>query len=483
MLYAHHSHDRLRKASQENTILRKLMQTARCASALAALCCVAVCQSVSTRIANDPEKAVLPQPCATDPVYREFERIQADAYVSDKEFNFRLLLDSDSQNKVQRDVIKELNRRSIHSTGVLTPPPGFDAEIQTELTQMKVPTCYEIPGIYFMIDKYAKDVETARRELGLPLADLPRFGSLPSNDINAYTYPSSDGHGEVIAINYQLFNFIYQLAELSVHAVDPAFDSRTHSQAELITQGLLNISYNSQAKDTFVAAIVGLLLGKPIARGPVSPSEEPLVIFFGGAMERFVFAHEYGHLIKGHLSHKMPIPTGATGTHEYEVFSRTWQQELEADSVGLQLLSHILLRSAEENPSAAQGYIYALKAPLFFFDSLELLDRARFMDANGAMPPQLTNDDKSRLRRCADGTMRDSDKDKCAKDMLGTHPPAWLREERLRKAIEDTLAHLPQSMHNTSAVQKADEVIFSLDLFADETSTQILERLNQLNGN
>src|SRR5258708_30842825 len=109
-------------------------------------------------------------------------------------------------------------------------------------------------------------------------------------------------------------------------------------------------------------------------------------------------------MIKGHLSTKRPFPGGATGSRQYEVFARSWQQEFEADSVGLELIIQVLLGAAAENPGAYAYYIYALKAPLFFFDCLVLLDRAKVMQRTETKPQQMTESNKASARRCTVGT-------------------------------------------------------------------------------
>lgn len=442
------------------------------------LCAIAHASGTTATISG-AEQDVLPQPCATDPVYQEFERIQADAYLSDRDLQFRLFLDPDLQARIRQRVIQDLRRRVADTHAVLAVDPGSGREIETKLANLKTPTCYENAALYFMIEKYARDVETARRELYLPLPRIPKFGSLPGNDINAHTYPLLNGRGEVIAINSQLFTFIYKMTALAVLSVDPTFSTRRPSEAEEITQALIAISYNQRAKQDFASAIVGLLLGKPVARGPVNPAQEPLLVSLAAAIERFVFAHEYGHLIKRHLSCKVTISTGATGNDENVVFARTWQQEFEADLVGSQLMVHILRRLSEENPSLTQYFVYALKAPLFFFKCMELLDQAKEMQETGKMPVQKSQSNKALIRRCAEGRIADSERTQCADAMADDHPPAWLREERLQKEIDQVLAKLPKSQKNSAASNKADELLFNLAIFWQETSTQILKQLTE----
>jgi hypothetical protein len=163
--------------------------------------------------------------------------------------------------------------------------------------------------------------------------------------------------------------------------------------------------------------------------------------------------------------------------------ARTWKQEFEADVIGSQLLIQSLRGGAADNPDASAYYVFGMKAPLFFFECMELLDQTRFILENRTMPPVLSDEDKALVRSCADRKMSPAAR-RCAVEVLGTHPPAWLRREQLEKMIKDKLAQQPKRTVTTLAAQKADEMIFSIDLFWKETSRQLLEQIvKQGNGN
>ncbi len=431
--------------------------------------------------AEDVTQNVLPQPCATDPAYQEFEKSQIAAYESDDQ-DFRIFLDPNFQDKVLQDTIGHLRRRS-HDRPKRFPREGGDiGNIQDDANRLRLPTCFENRAIYFIMSHLAGDVENARQQLGLPLHGKARFGSISSNDINAYTYLTADGKDGVIALNYQLFNFTRRMTELAAKAIDTDLKGLRLSQAQVITQGLLAVSYNNEAKNRFVKTLRGLLLGNPLGPSDIermSADEEILVAFFVGAMDRFVFAHEYGHLIKNHLSGRTTIPIGVEGSQEFQVAARTWQQEFEADEVGLALLTEILLGSAQEYPKTAGYYVFALKAPLFLFDCLEFIDRERFMHDNHTMPGELSDGDKAVIRRCANGGISAQDKVRCETELHSAHPPAWLRRERLQVRIDKTLSHIPQEITGTTLEQKSDELLFSINLLWTETSTKILESFSK----
>jgi len=480
----------------------------RCACGALLLCLVVAASADGNTLDSDPENDVLGPPCAKDVAYREFEKIQADAYLSDG-ISFRIFLDKKLIDQIEEHTSRNLRDRSgQHNSAnrnTIDIPPGFDRQIQSEMANLKIPTCYENPLYYFMIEQYARDIETARRELGLPLpGGAARFGSIASNDINAYTYPSSDGRNGIIAINVQLLRFISQMTQLAVSAVDPVWHQDKPDHAAMLAQGLMAISYNAEAQDNFIETILSLLAGRPGPKiRPLDAASETLAVFFTNSMERFVFGHEYGHLIKGHVSPQRPISSGATGYSEHQVFARTWPQEFEADEVGLQLLTHILARSSGQNPKYSQYYLYSLEAPLFFFDSMEVLDRARFMERYAVMPPEPSDSEKSLVRDCADamlrsvqkpgcalvnkcagGTASESEVDWCEHEMLTTHPPAWLRRERLQHLIDNTFMHIPNRPEVKAAAHKGDEMRFSIGLLGQATSAQMLKRIIQeTNGN
>lgn len=422
------------------------------------------------------EEDQLPPACATDPDYKEFERIQAAAYMTGSALDFRIALSPNFEDEVVRSTINAVRRRSHEKNMAIPIRPGDTADFEAAISHITIPTCYENPVYYFMITNLANDAYLAGEELGLSGPELPKFGSLPSNDINAYTYPTRNGRGKIIAINAQLFNFIPRMTQVAASAVDPTMGRVVDSDGKIIAEMLMGISYNQGAKDNFVGSLLGLLRGKPIGKMPADPSREALNVFFAGAMERFVFAHEYGHVLKRHWSQSVMLPTAATGSEEFEVLARSWPQEFEADAIGLRLVMQMLRGGAADNPQLSAYYIYALKAPLFLFECMEILDEARFIVENHRQPPVLNDQAKALLRECPNNTKPDTGQP-CGMEVVGSHPPAWLRRERLEKTINDRLAVLPNRALTAVAAQKGDEMIYSVRLFWKQCSPLLLKEV------
>jgi hypothetical protein len=405
------------------------------------------------------EESVLPVLCATDPIYREFEQVQAAIYSEEANDTFHHLLSSDEVTGIRKRVLELVSRRI----------PGSEDRVARALDRFRAPTCYENPFLYFRMALYSKDVDAARRSLNIPLKSKIRFGSLPSSDINAYTYLMSNGRDSVVAFNAELFIFVEQLSSLAVGAVDPEIKNR--ELADTLTDNLLSISYNPEAKRRFVDTVVALIAGRPIATAAIDSSRELLVVSLTNAIERFLFAHEMGHIVKEHTSPIVILPGGATGISEYSVYARSWAQEFEADEVGFQLLTEILSGSAVEYPAYDQYYYFAMKAPLVFFEMVEVLDTARAVREAPRQTIGLTEADRGRIRQCAVAWQT------ACSNWGEMHPPAWLREERLLDQLERSLKRKPLTDKRRAALQKADEVRLSIATFARETAPIIAERM------
>src|SRR5947209_14558154 len=86
------------------------------------------------------------------------------------------------------------------------------------------------------------------------------------------------------------------------------------------------------------------------------------------SMERFGRAHEYGHLIAGHLDATQPAANPLAGEEVKELVP-TGDQEAEADAVGFGLYMEAGLESGEDH---AQSYAGAD----LFFSVLDVMERA-----------------------------------------------------------------------------------------------------------
>ena len=133
-----------------------------------------------------------------------------------------------------------------------------------------------------------------------------------------------------------VMSFIFDMAQFAAATIQ-ASDLDSRSEADVIKHMDSRISNSPLMQQQFAVLVNSLLIGRPSRRPGFGTSNTMLAATFNAGMQRFVIAHEFGHLIAHHLSTWKTMPAGIVGVSEYKVLDRTWPQEFEADSIGLQL--------------------------------------------------------------------------------------------------------------------------------------------------
>ena len=198
---------------------------------------------------------------------------------------------------------------------------------------------------YSALTDLVEDVKRAVARLGHELPEEVAFGLLPTGLVNGRARAVPAG-GLAIAIDDGLFNFVYSLAKaIATFCKVTVIDTATIPELEVswIDNDIARaVRTNEDAncrwlEILFATFVIGypnevpqrLLLGDRIL------FYVPLVT----AVEFFVVAHEFGHLILGHYERnhtasrrKMP------GGVEVDEFETQREEELEADRLGLELL-------------------------------------------------------------------------------------------------------------------------------------------------
>jgi len=383
--------------------------------------------------------------CATDPTYKYFEAIQRTAYQSSP-ITREMWQNVEALKRSLKENDKELRQRP-NSLGSGSPVTDKDSDrITNAVLSQKLPTCYENPLIYYMLNEYVKRIELARKQLGFSLNLPPKFGSLPTADINAYTYPATTVRDSVIAFNTQLFMFAYQMTKVTMPTISVSNDTRTKRvEVDLSLDGAKrSIERNGDLKTNFAMALLEFLLLVDPSTEPLDQAYDAVLINFTEGMEMFAVAHEYGHVIKAHsivrtkqmqLFSEEVTDTPASAT----VVLRSWQQELEADQVGLQLVIQALRHPADGDPVTNKRWLYSVYGALFFFKCMDMIDNAKYIRDQGQAMPLRSPAEEEYIRAVADGRVTADQHKKYDSLKLEDHPPAWLRLERVRKALDDYL--------------------------------------------
>jgi hypothetical protein len=151
--------------------------------------------------------------------------------------------------------------------------------------------------------------------------------------VNALTYRTSDLRFLVL-LNYGFTNTFYILTKLCTSRM--AFNSEERSsgwEPEIPLKHLQD--YVKRYFDAYVSSNGHSLIPDHI----VTPRESqmPILANIVNYGERFVIAHEMGHIIAGHLKQGKLAPL-SLADHPVEVYEGTFEDEYEADQLGFEVV-------------------------------------------------------------------------------------------------------------------------------------------------
>lgn len=281
------------------------------------------------------------------------------------------------------------------------------ALMKSEIRDRKLPTQYENPSLYFLMIKLAEEIEEALSAYSMKMPVLPALGTLPTGRVNAMAIAIPNNEYLVVFEN-QLFIFALLISKVVARAIP--FREMINGQSLFSTDEAdieRNINENPVIVQRFMELISAyLILGHPGA-APQYILEEPYMRFSSilrDSMELFVMGHEYGHILSGHLSADQ-LPAHLLGEESVNEIARSWQQELEADAVGLQLLIPAMQKKRGMDLSLSYW------GADLFFSCNEVLERGASI-LNTGQPDQ---------RR------------------IGSHPHAELRRQSLRDVLTNAV--------------------------------------------
>ena len=409
------------------------------------------------------------KPCAQDPTYKYFEVLQYKAYTSDPKLQ-ELLPNLQNMGRLMKE-IKETGAQLDKRDNPLNVPNSDNPDtldlIKRWVDNLKLPTCYENPLVYILLKQYAENIDKARQEMNRPMLSVVHIATLPTTEVNAYTYPATDSRDSVIAFNAQLFMFAYQMSKVTFPTLEVRNDQASGRIAVNTSKkkALELLNSNPDIVTNYVMAILEFLLLVPPSTEPISQSYDPLLISLTEGMEMFAVGHEYGHVVLNHKSPTMNIRLGAdslttasVAPTTVPVLARSWKQELEADQEGIQLLIHFLKQKAKTSQVEDAKWVYTLKGALFFFECLDLIEQAKFIRDRGEVPVRYSLAERSYIRAFADGK-NTPQQDALHSDLnLRDHPPAWLRLERVQDTIDKELTSHPASSSSEAVASIADGI-------------------------
>jgi len=290
---------------------------------------------------------------------------------------------------IPRDTLQML-RRDFRTTGRGNPSiqPDLIRSISTKAGKTA-------GGLQNVIDMLVHSVEQPIEERGLHLADDAIVRAFPTFSINAQTI-RVDG-GFIILINDGAMMLLHQAAKimgrsLALSQVE-AFSGKPPMSTEQAISALAEV----------VLAYIALGDTTYATRFPADASRRGMVASrITNDAELFLVAHEYGHLIGGHLDNpagttSLIMPTGS----QLNLIRKSHEQEFAADEMAVELMT-IRLAGRLGDDLETNRLLYRINAggPLFFLMLDDLITRAR-NEVDGLPPSPLANNHPPSRERAA----------------------------------------------------------------------------------
>lgn len=244
---------------------------------------------------------------------------------------------------------------------------------------------YERPDHRRRLAMLVTNVERAALALGYRVEQRPVVGTLDTGDVNAQALPGPPGEGHIVVFDSGMFRFCAMAAAVAVQALDLRFtdDGRAlHVNAPDALAGHLAARPGvivQFADMVFSQATLGTCLLSGVY--PLAVEYKGLGEAFANAIETFVLAHEYGHLVLGHID--LPAVRGESADPH--------TLEFEADRIGLAIAAE----------AVGAGH-WALVGSAIFLIAVETLGRATstFVSGLESVPVSDTHPDpRARLGR------------------------------------------------------------------------------------
>ncbi len=229
------------------------------------------------------------------------------------------------------------------------------------------------------------DLAQLRLELGCPVF----VGEYPTGDFNAWSSASSSG--VLVLINRGLCVFIHLMAKLLALSIHYNFPRPGGIAVKLDANGIVVPNDAPYAKDAIIDHAIDALMSYLLLRQPTKAHRLPplgsphglVAAMLTTQAEKFVLAHEYGHVVAGHVTsnRSVPQPAAGRGVHLVEY---SHAEEFEADCLAA---AAMVTRDATAQGigGGELGWHQAVAAgPAFFFALSDLI--RRFEEAGGAKP-------------------------------------------------------------------------------------------------
>lgn len=264
-------------------------------------------------------------------------------------------------------------------------------EAAADMHTAPVPTPLEDPFWYSILRDRTKEIEAAFRARGEGLAQPPTIGTVASGDVHAKAHALLNGSGGqpeyLVIFDSGLFTFFNLLAKVAAVLVSPVLVEKGNKGIGTDEADALVRRQIPLALPRFVEAMHAYLshrnpnLAPPYVIGGLELHLQRILL---RAAEGFVLAHEYEHIVAGHLNPQFVLARQYHG--EAISVNWDWADELEADA----LAGALLMSDAQNQSESAVKYAgmeLSLIAIRLVEAGLDLHRPPRTVDGPSSHPP------------------------------------------------------------------------------------------------
>ncbi len=242
---------------------------------------------------------------------------------------------------------------------------------QTLSNKLELPTRYDSPSQYLILEKLVGRVREAARSLQFQTEDFPHFACIPTGLVNASAVSLPCSSRPFLLFDSQLLLYCHLFAKAFANCL-PIVDRRD-GMTSFSTDAKL-VSERIEAAPEIVERLNELLhayvaAGSPHKSTQYHPHKDyvHLIEVLRDGMALFVVAHEFGHVHSGHLG--AFLQRFQVKSEAFDCENDNHRQEHEADVVGLILTMKAM---ADSGYDAAMSYI----GIELFFISMEMASRS-----------------------------------------------------------------------------------------------------------
>jgi len=305
---------------------------------------------------------------------------------------------------------------------------------------------YEVPQVHAWLTSMQRSIDEACDRTGVQPRKKPIFGTLQTGRVQGMAVDLDNPEYYLILLDDGIMGFANLFAKVvaMLFEVMPNHTGRAEFSSDLDNMIKL-IKNNDEISHRFFDLVTAYVIyGAPHAAKPylLAGEQQYITGVVRDSMEYFIFGHEYGHCSAGHLEEGQRkllrmSQLGKASEHKEmrSIIPENWEDEHEADSIGLLLAMDIMTNKGVDIPLSFLGIDQV-------FVCIHILERAIDVLEYGEV--------KQRV--------------------LDTHPPSPLRQAVLREMLKNGT---PDEVYK-GTIQLADTVAVAMELLWSGTEAAMV---------